>query len=232
MSVIHVRGLKYSYPDGHAGLRGVDLEIANGESLALIGPNGAGKTTLLLHLAGILAGDGGVRVLGVELGNGAAAKIRGRVGLVFQDPTVQLFCPTVQEDVEFGPMNQRIGAKEVSARAREALEMVGLAGYEQRAPHHLSVGEQKLAALATVLSMRPEILAMDEPSANLDPRARREMIALLGGLRVTKVIASHDLDLVSRLCGRTVVLKRGTVAADGPTARILGDAALLEEAGL
>ncbi len=232
MKAVEIRGVAYTYPDGRPGLRGIDLEIEKGEAVGLLGPNGAGKTTLLLHLNGILRGSGEIRVLGLDLNDGSLRAVRSKVGLVLQDPEAQLFCPTVFDDVAFGPLNMGLPEEQVRARTAEALAAMGLNGAETRSPHHLSMGEKRRAAIATVLSMRPELLVVDEPSANLDPKSRRELIALVAGLNVTKIVASHDLDLIGKLCGRAVLLNAGKVAADGKAGEILADAGLLAENGL
>ncbi len=224
--------LRFGYGDGRAALAGVTFEIAAGECVALIGPNGAGKSTLLLHLNGLLRGSGKVKVAGSEVGVAPMREIRRRVGLVFQDPDDQLFMPTCIEDVAFGPMNLGLGWPDARARALEALEAVGMAEHADRPPHHLSVGQRKRVAIATVLSMQPDILALDEPTAGLDPRARRNLIALLAGLPQTRLLATHDMGLAQHLCPRTILLASGVVAADGPTAAILEDSELLERHGL
>jgi cobalt/nickel transport system ATP-binding protein len=229
---IEIEDLRFSYPDGARGLQGITLSVNAGETVALIGPNGAGKSTLLLHLNGILRGPGSVRVLGVPVDDKNLRWVRSRIGLVFQDPDDQLFSPTVFEDVAFGPMNMGYSSEEVTARVTQALDWVGMRGFERRSSHHLSLGEKKRVAIATVLSMSPEILVLDEPSSNLDPRTKWDLIDLLEGRPETKVIASHDLELVRDLCPRTIVLDGGRVAADGPTGDILADTALLKEHGL
>ncbi len=173
---IEIRGLHFSYPDGNAALRGVDLEVARGESVGLIGCNGAGKSTLLLHLNGILRGSTPVRILGVEVSGKTLPLVRARVGMIFQDPDNQLFMPTVADDVGFGPVNMGMSAEEVDREVARALSQVDMLGFEGRSPHHMSIGEKKRVSIATVLSMSPEILALDEPSSNLDPRHRRDLI--------------------------------------------------------
>jgi cobalt transport protein ATP-binding subunit len=232
MTAVRVHNLFYTYPHGHRALNGVSFEIAAGESVALIGPNGAGKSTLLLHLNGILRGQGEVEVFGLSASDGAMKEVRRRVGLVFQDPDDQLFMPTVLEDVALGPLNWGLPPAEATARARAALAQVGMGGAADRAPHHLSLGERKRVALATVLAMQPELLALDEPTANLDPRARRQLIGLLQELPQTKLIATHDLEMVIALCRRAILLDGGRVIAQGATSELLADAALLEEHGL
>ncbi len=251
---VRVRGLEYCYPDGRYALRGVDVTIATGESVALVGPNGAGKSTLLLHLNGLLPGKargtighshavGGegrshrsrqtnVWVEGLEVNERNALAVRQRVGLVFQDPDDQLFCNTVLEDVAFGPLNQGISSLEARAIALECLATVDLEAQADRPPHHLSFGERKRACLAGVLACRPSVLVLDEPSANLDPRSRRRFIGLIRGLECTKLIATHDLELVLELCSRTVLIDAGRVVADGPSREILGDSELMDAHGL
>ena len=225
--MITIKDLSFNYPDGRQALCGINLTIARGESVALMGPNGAGKSTLALHMNGILRSDGHVKLMGKAIGDDNLKWVRSRVGLVFQDPDDQLFSPTVFDDVAFGPINMGISDAEVRRAVTNALNMVGLAGYEKRSPHHLSIGEKKRAAIATVLSMSPEMLVIDEPSSNLDPRGKWELIAVLKRLPVTKVVVSHDLELVAALCERVVILDRGRIAADGPAAEILADKELL-----
>jgi cobalt/nickel transport system ATP-binding protein len=232
VSAVSISGLSFRYPDGRLALDGLNLEVAEGESLGIIGANGSGKTTLLMHLNGLLKGHGRVAILGMDPAGRDRAAVRATVGLLFQDPDDQLFCPTVMEDAEFGPLNLGLAPDEARRRALEALSQAGLEGYGDRSPHHMSAGEKKRAALAAVLAMKPRMLVLDEPSAHLDPRARREMMALLSGLPYIRIIASHDLDMVGHLCQRVVLLSAGRVAADRKTADILGDRKLLEENGL
>ncbi|TQN41836.1 cobalt/nickel transport system ATP-binding protein [Blastococcus colisei] len=223
-----VEDLAFAYPDGHQALFGVDLRIERGERVALLGPNGAGKTTLVLHLNGILrAGRGRVGVAGLPVAKPALQEVRRRVGIVFQDPDDQLFMPTVGEDVAFGPRNLGLPEDEVAVRVSAALEQVGMAGYGDRPPHHLSFGQRRRVAVATVLSMHPEILVLDEPSSNLDPAGRRELAEVLQALPVTLLMVTHDLPYALQLCPRSVVLDGGVVVADGPTRELLSDAELL-----
>lgn len=229
---IELDELTYRYPDGRKALDGVTLVISEGEKVALVGPNGAGKSTLLLHLNGILTGEGMVRILGAEVGDGNLAAVRSQVGLVFQHPDDQLFSPTVLEDVAFGPLHMNLDQDEVLRRVRWALDQVGMAGFEDRVSHHLSLGEKKRIAIATVLAMQPMILALDEPSGELDPRARRELIRLLGELPQTMLVATHDMRLVKELLSRTVILDGGKLIADGATELLLQDSQLLEQHGL
>jgi energy-coupling factor transporter ATP-binding protein EcfA2 len=252
---IRVSGLTYRYPDGKEALRGVELIVSAGESVALVGPNGAGKSTLLLHLNGLLpgkarsglghahgwGGDAGDRatpggpqvwIEGVGVSERTARDVRRRVGLVFQDPDDQLFCNTVLDDVAFGPLNQGKSPSQARALALECLGKVELTALADRPPHHLSFGERKRACLAGVLACEPSVLVLDEPSANLDPRARRRFIEMLRGLSCTTLIATHDLELVLEVCPRTVILDQGRIAAQGASRAILGDAALMEAHGL
>ena len=221
--MIVARGLRYRYPNGVVGLDGVDLSVTDGERVAVLGPNGAGKTTLMLHLNGLLAGDGALDVAGIR----GVRELRAAVGLVFQDPDDQLFMPTVGEDVAFGPLNLGLTRDEVTARVRVALAAVRMSHVEDRAPHQLSLGQRRRVAIATVLAMRPRLLVLDEPSANLDPRARRELLEVLDSFARTMLVVTHDLPFAARLCERAVILSGGRVAADGPCAEILADEELL-----
>ena len=230
--LITVENLSFSYPDGQQALTDVSLGIYRGDSVAIVGPNGAGKSTLVLHFNGILRSNGHVKLLGKTVDDNNLRWVRSRVGLVFQNPDDQLFSPTVFGDVAFGPMNMGYSEAEVEQAVKMALEMVGMAGFEKRSPHHLSVGEKKRIALATVLSMSPEVLVIDEPTSNLDPRGKWDIIEVLKGLSVTKIVVSHDLEMVEALCRRTVIIDRGRVVADGATADILADKQLLAEHGL
>jgi cobalt/nickel transport system ATP-binding protein len=231
-SVVKVDNLQYSYPDGHVALRGVSLNLCPGDKVALVGPNGAGKSTLMLHLNGILNGHGEIEVGGVHLAKDNLPVIRAMVGLVFQNPDDQLFSPTVFEDVAFGPLHMGLPEAEVTARVDKALEAVRMSSYRDRLSHHLSVGEKKRIAIATVLSMDPRILVLDEPSAGLDPRARRTLINLLRELPITMLVSTHDMKLVQELFPRTIVMDDGRIVADGKTRDILEDEKLLNEHGL
>lgn len=236
MNSLEVSALHYSYPDGHQALHGVDLTVAAGERVALLGPNGAGKTTLVLHLNGIMpapnmpGASGAVAVGGKEIDprdRAGLAEIRRRVGIVFQDPDDQLFLPTVAEDVAFGPANLGLRGAELTARVDDALAWVGMSDVKSRAPHHLSLGQRRRVAVATVLAMNPELLVLDEPSSNLDPQARRELAEILLSLPVTMLMVTHDLPYALQLCERSVVLDEGRIVADGPTREILADSELL-----
>jgi cobalt transport protein ATP-binding subunit len=232
-AVLAVDGLSFAYPDGQKALSGVTLRIEPGEKVALVGPNGAGKSTLMLHLNGILGGpDSPVSVCGLSLTKQDLPRIRAMVGLVFQNPDDQLFSPTVFEDVAFGPLHLGLPEDEVRRRAQAALEQVGMAGYETRLWHHLSIGQKKRVTIATVLSMTPEILVLDEPSAGLDPRGRRQLIDLLRRLPQTMLVSTHDMWLVAELFPRVVVMDEGRVVADGRTAELLADRRFLEAHGL
>ena len=219
---LRISGLAFAYPDGNQALFGVNLEIAKGERVALLGPNGAGKTTLVLHLNGLLAGGvGSVEVAGLAVEKQNFSEIRRRVGVVFQDPDDQLFMPTVRDDVAFGPANMGLTGSDLATRVDEALEQVAMSEYADRPPHHLSFGQRRRVAVATVLAMHPEILVLDEPSSNLDPASRRELADILRGLDITLFMVTHDLPYALELCPRSVVLSEGVVVADGPTSDIL-----------
>ncbi len=228
---LRIAGLHYAYPDGTVALNGVDLTVAPRERLALLGPNGAGKTTLVLHLNGILhGGAGAIEVAGQRVDpadRAGLAEIRRRVGIVFQDPDDQLFMPTVAEDVAFGPANLGLRGAELQARVDEALAAVGMSAHRDQVPHHLSFGQRRRVAVATVLAMRPEILVLDEPSSNLDPAGRRELAEILEALPITLLMVTHDLPYALQLCPRSVVLDGGRIAANARTADLLADDALL-----
>jgi cobalt/nickel transport system ATP-binding protein len=228
---LEISGLAYAYPDGNQALYGVNLSINQGERVALLGPNGAGKTTLVLHLNGIIPTmQGQVRVAGelVDSKNAESIKsVRHRVGIVFQDPDDQLFMPTVGQDVAFGPYNAGLRGIELDKAVKEALELVGMSEFIDRPPHHLSFGQRRRVAVATVLAMKPEILVMDEPSSNLDPAARRELAEIITSLDVTLLMVTHDLPFAHELCQRAVILSAGVVAADDEISRVLSDKQLL-----
>jgi cobalt/nickel transport system ATP-binding protein len=231
--IAEVKNLQYIYPDGREALNGVSFRIHHGESVGIVGANGAGKTTLLMLLVGALFPSKGEVLVGeVPVAKKTLPLIRQRMGMVFQDPDDQLFMPTVYDDVAFGPRNFNLDEQEVERRVVQAVETVGIAHLKDRAPYKLSGGEKRAASIATILSMIPDILVMDEPSSALDPQSRRRLISLLKGFSHTKIIATHDLDLVFELCERTIVLKEGKVMSAGPTAGILSDAVLMEQSGL
>jgi energy-coupling factor transporter ATP-binding protein EcfA2 len=254
MSLVEIVDLSYRYPDGVVALSQVSFTIEAGECVALVGPNGAGKSTLLWHLNGLLPdrlrdghhhsrdhGHNGalrhgeraaVRIEGLDVNHANLARVRRAVGLQFQDPDDQLFGTTVREDVAFGPLNLGLDAAEVRRRVDESLALVGLSDRAERVPHHLSMGERKRACLAGIMACQPVLLALDEPTANLDPRARRQFIGLLGDLRCAKLIASHDLEMILDVCPRVIVLDEGRICADGPTADIMRDEPFLEAHGL
>lgn len=229
--VLDIRGLTYVYPDGHLALAGVDLSVARGERVAVLGPNGAGKTTLLLHLAGILSGGTGVvRVGGLQVdpqNKREIAEVRRRVGIVFQDPDDQLFMGSVREDVGFGPANMGVKGDELRHRVESALRRVDMLDVIDRAPHHLSGGQRRRVAVATVLAMDPQIVVLDEPSSNLDPAARRELADTLLGLDITVLMVTHDMPYALELCPRSVILHEGRIVADGQTPDLLSDTELM-----
>jgi len=225
---LELAAVRYAYPDGHEALCGISLRVEIGERVAVLGPNGAGKSTLCLQLNGILAPtEGSVSVGGMRVGGKSLKEVRRRVGVVFQDPDDMLFMPTVEQDVAFGPSNLGLSGDEVRKRVERALAAVGMEGTGGRAPHHLSFGQRKRVATAAVLSMEPEVLVLDEPSSNLDPRARREFGEILAGLSQTIVMVTHDLPYAHEICERAVIMDGGRIAADGPTGVILADAELL-----
>jgi cobalt transport protein ATP-binding subunit len=231
--LVEVEHLHFTYPDGFEALKGLDVRIDRGEKVALVGPNGAGKSTFMLHLNGInLPSHGTVRIDGTPVDRSTVKRVRAQVGLVFQDPDDQLFSPTVFDDVAFGPLHMGVPEGEIHERVERALAAVGMSGFGRRLPHHLSLGQRKRVALATVLSMDPLFLVFDEPSAGLDPRGRRELIRLLRSLPQTLLVSTHDMRLVAEVFPRTIVMDDGEIVADGPTGQVLSDDVLLEAHGL
>lgn len=229
---IEVKDLRFAYPDGRQALENVSFVIEPGEKAALVGPNGAGKSTLILHLNGILRGEGEVKVCGITLSKENLAEARAAVGMVFQDPDDQLFSQNVYQDVAFGPMYLGLPGAEVHNRVVAALHAVGMPGYEERVSHHLSGGEKKQIAIATVLAMEPEILVLDEPTAGLDPRGRRRLINLLKELPMTMLVSTHDIPMVTELFPRIITIDDGHIVGDGPTSKYLGDREFLLRHGL
>lgn len=229
---IIIKNLSFTYPDGHQALKNVSLSLAPNERVALVGPNGAGKSTLLLHLNGILTGKGSIQICDLVASKDTIALMRSMVGLVFQSPEDQLFSPTVYDDVAFGPLYQNLPMPEVDVRVSDALAAVEMQGYARRVSHHLSAGEKKRIAIATVLSMKPEVLVLDEPTAGLDPRARRSLINLLGNLPMTMLVSTHDMLMVAEIFPRMIIMDEGTIVADGLTRELMNDVELLELHGL
>ncbi len=231
--VVEVHDLSYSYPDGTVALRDISFRIEHGEAVALVGGNGAGKSTLLLHLNGYIPTQQGKIRIGDDFVNRESlVSVRRAVGMVFQDPDDQLFMPSVEEDIAFGPLNLGLDQNQVSQRVETALERTGMTHVKDRPPYRLSAGEKRSVGIATALAMEPDILVMDEPSSNLDPRARRRLIELLLSFDHTKIIATHDLELVVEVCQRVIVLDDGKIVADGSTRDILSDDAFLQEHAL
>ncbi|MFH1073891.1 MAG: ABC transporter ATP-binding protein [Candidatus Firestonebacteria bacterium] len=224
-----MEGVSYNYPDGKTALKNINIEAANNETMGIVGANGSGKTTLLLNLNGILQGEGLINILGLEMKKSNLKEIRSKVGVVFQNPDDQLFCPVVFEDVAFGLLNQGADKQEVISKTDKILRELELDGFKDKISHHLSAGEKKRVALAAVLVMDPEILVLDEPTANLDPHSRRHLIKILKTLNHTKIIATHDLELVLELAEKTIVLNKGEVKAEGKTKEILSNKRLMEE---
>ncbi len=230
--ILQIKDLHFAYPDGFRALQGISLSVCEGERIALVGPNGAGKSTLMLHLNGILGENSPISIAGLTLEKENLPLIRAVVGLVFQNPDDQLFSPTVFEDVAFGPLHMGLPEEEVKRRVQEALAAVGMEEFGSRLSHHLSMGQKKRISIATVLAMRPQILVLDEPSAGLDPRARRSLIDFLRGLSITMLVSTHDLQMVAELFPRMVILDEGVIVADGATADLLQDEELLLAHGL
>ncbi len=235
-TAIEINNLRYRYPDGKEALRGISFSVAEAECIGIVGPNGSGKSTLLLHLNGILPEvldtATTVTIHGRPVNRENVGAIRREVGLLFQDPDDQLFCPTVYEDVAFGPTQFGLPPPEIRANVAKSLLQVGLEGFEQRSPHHLSIGEKRRVCLAGVLACNPKVLALDEPTTSLDPRAKRGLHEILKVLPVTRVIATHDLEMVVELCTRTIILDSGLIVAEGPTTELLGNEELMLRHGL
>jgi len=230
-ALLRVENLFYDYPEQPV-LRGISFEMVEGEKVALIGPNGAGKSTLLLCLSGLAFGRGEIFINGQSLTKKSASRLQREIGLVFADAEDQLFMPTLEEDVAFGPLNLGWSRQQVRQAVQEALKAMGLEKLANRSSHHLSDGEKKRAALATVLSMQPHIWLFDEPSANLDPRSRNELVAIIRSLGGTMIVATHDLDLALQTCGRCLLLDDGRLVADGEASKVLGDRELMTGHGL
>lgn len=236
-TAIEMKDIKYVYPDGYTALDSVNLKIVRGERVAILGPNGAGKSTLLMVTNGLFTpSKGRVSVLGTPIDKDNLYRVRMKVGLVFQDPDDQLFCPTLWEDITFGPLNMGLPEEEVTRRAKDALRGVGLEGYEEKPPHHLSVGEKKKAAIAAVLALKPEILILDEPTANLDPKSRTELAKLANSLyeeqKITLIMATHDVDFVPKIADRIYVLNKGRIVAEGPVREVFSNFEIMAEANL
>ena len=232
MNAIEIENFSYNYSDGTAAVRGISLSIEHGRRVALVGPNGAGKSTLLMGMCGFYKGSGKIVIDGIELAPENLRKIRSITGSVLQDPDEQLFMPTLFDDVAFGPLNMGFDEAEIKRRVEDALQTVGLGGMGHRPPHHLSAGQKRAAAIATVLSMSPKIITMDEPDSSLDPRSRKRLVELLKTLKQTLIIASCNMDFVAKLCDRVILLNDGRIIADGDTKTILSDAALMQKHGL
>lgn len=231
--IVKFENVIFEYPDGTKALNGINILITHGESVGIVGANGSGKTTFLMHLNGyLLPTSGTINIGDVILNKKTRLEIRKKVGVVFQNPDDQLFMPTVYEDVAFGPINLGLDENVVEIKVKNALETVGCYELKNKPPHHLSGGQKRAVAIASVIAMEPDILAMDEPSSNLDPKSRRSLINLLKSFTHTKIIASHDLDMILDICERCVVIKDGVIVADGPSKIILSDEKLLEENNL
>jgi len=230
---LEAKELHFTYPDGNKAVNGISFLVNHGEAVGIIGANGAGKSTLLLLMMGVIFPEKGEVMVGdVHVTKKTLPMIRQRLGLVFQDPDDQLFMTTVYDDVAFGPRNYKLEEKEVEERVLKALELVGILHLKDRAPYKLSGGEKRTAAIASVLSMQPDVLIMDEPTASLDPKSRRRIIQLLKSFKHTKIITSHDLDMIMEICDRILVIKDGEILADGETSEILSNAELLDRCGL
>ena len=229
-SYLNINNLSFEYPDGHEALKNINLNLSNGERLGVLGPNGAGKTTLILHLNGILGElKGNIQLNQVSYTEDNISKIRKSVGLVFQDPDDQLFMPTVLEDVMFGPKNFGFSEEQVKANSMKALEQVKMLEFIDKPPHHLSFGQKRKIAIASVLASEPELLVLDEPSSNLDPASRRELIDILKNLKVSIILVTHDLPMALEICNRSIILNNGQITADADTYKILKDSKVMEE---
>lgn len=226
--IVEVENLSYSYPDKTVALKNISFSVSRGESWAIIGPNGAGKSTLVLHLNGVLRGEGKVKVFGEVISKKNLKRIRSKVGIVFQDPNDQLFMPSVFDDVAFGPLNAGLEKAEVERKVQTVLKDLKLERYQQKPPFHLSLGEMKKVSLATVLVLDPEILVLDEPTISLDPGTKRSFIQILKKIKKTKIIATHDLDLVYKLCSKVILIDKGEVMAEDNALEILKNKKLLE----
>ena len=231
-NAIEFKNFSYKYPDGTIALSNIDLNIAHGERVALIGPNGAGKSTLLLAMSVFIRGAGEVNIDGIKASSKNAKQIRTAIASVLQNPDEQLFMPTLFDDIAFGPLNMGLDTNQVTERTLKALKTVGLEGMERKAPHHLSAGQKRAAAIATILSMDPKIITMDEPDTSLDPRSRNKLIELLRSLPQTLIIATCSMNFAARLCNRAVLVNNGTIIADGNTSKIMTDKTLMETHGL
>ena len=227
---LNITNLSYSYPDGHEALKDIGFSIQKRESIAILGPNGAGKTTLILHLNGILGNlSGKIEVDGLKYTTENIAKIRKTVGVVFQDPDDQLFMPTVIEDVMFGPKNFGYSNEDAEKNAVEALRMVGMDDFQDRAPHHLSFGQKRKVAIATVLASKPKLLVLDEPASNLDPASRRDLIEILKNLNISIILVTHDLPMALEICERSLILNEGEIKEDSQTKTILKNEEVMKE---
>ncbi|KJJ84456.1 cobalt ABC transporter ATPase [Candidatus Omnitrophus magneticus] len=226
---VEIKNLNYAYPDGTKALSGINLDILKGESIGLIGHNGAGKTSLLLHLNGILKGAGEIKVAGLTITKENLSTIRSKVGIVFQDPDSQLFMPTVFDDVAFGPINMGLKKEDIINSTHRALTNVDMLGHKEKIAHHLSFGEKKRASIATILSMNPEIIVLDEPTSNLDHRHRKNIITLIKNLNMTKIIASHDMGLIQAVCEKIIIMDKGEIALEGLTDDLFNNKELLSK---
>lgn len=231
-NAIEFKNFSYKYPDGTSALSNIDLAIPHGERVALIGPNGAGKSTLLLAMSVFIHGEGDMNVDGIKASSKNAKQIRSSIASVLQNPDEQLFMPTLFDDIAFGPLNMGLSRDQVTERTLKALKTVGLEGMEKKAPHHLSAGQKRAAAIATILSMDPKIITMDEPDTSLDPRSRNKLIDLLKSLPQTLIIATCSMNFAARLCDRAILVNNGTIIADGQTNQIMTDKTLMENHGL